>query len=636
MKRRLLSYILTMIMTISILGSSVSAYAAETGTVTEGIVESSGNEVIESEASEDNIEEETVEGTEETVVEVEEINTAEDVKEAVKYEDVQYNASEHALDVLTYEEFLSALEGNGTAVASSKIYTQERKTIKAITNKIYSVNEFNLDYELSADNVNCSSVSGNVALRTLPTPNLQVIVNNPESLKDNDPTTETQIIWIYNDSDVDGDDIVARLVEGFPEGYILGGLNDNSGTEIGFVTRFFNPGTYSIDYHVMDSSQEINGMRYTIDVQPQGDYNIYEGNLSASDEVVSYTIPIDFSSISTAAITYVQIGETDLMVRINDEAGQEVTAMSSFNAIARRWFFIDRPAGVSGIYNYTVTVGAKSGSDYNSGSNGYRLMAGNKDSMEEMISYVDNAVLLGKYTASDSTYDFRTGYTPSKYESYYKFKADGAATVTAMTNHSQTRFKILDAETMITVYDWENDSSAHRTEYTEPFSNIEKQRLAFVAGTEYYLVLYANSPISQNFIADNITLSQGMGRLRSGRDVFTASSSITAGTSGYSSSATISIGNSVPRTAEIKSVDFVSNNGVRLSDIKSFRVKAQYGHTSWRNSVQYRMTIDYPYTEDGSSNTPLRGNWQYGFQASLKSQKMTPIVAMNYNYECGD
>lgn len=469
---------------------------------------------------------------------------------------------------------------------------------------------------------------------TLPIPNISLFVNNPDSLKNGQPTTKTELIWIYNDSDADGDSIVDHFANGFPEGYRMGWIIENN-VELGFVTRFFNPGTYTVNYYILDSNDEINGIRYTIDILTVGDYDIYSGDLSTANEVDSYTVPIDFTSTSTAAIAYVQSGETDLRVTVTDENGNEVTKMTSSDAIARRWAFIERESGMTGVHNYNVSVAVED-NDYHAGSSGYKIMAGSKKDIEEMISYVDNAVLLGKYTAKDSTYDFRTGYTPNNFESYFKFKADGAATVTVMTNYIQTRFKILDPKTMITLYDSEGDNEAHRTQYTSPFSNIEKQRLGFTAGEQYYLVIYANNPISTTFVERTIDVTQGMGVLRGGRDKFSANTSITAGTAGFSPSATISIGSTVPQTAEVKSVSFVSSDGVSLSDIKSFRVKAPRGHTSWRSSLQYIVSIDYPYTADGDKNTPLRGDWLYAFQASMSTKRMTPTIAISYDYEYGD
>lgn len=115
-----------------------------------------------------------------------------------------------------------------------------------------------------------------------------------------------------------------------------------------------------------------------------------------------------------------------------------------------------------------------------------------------------------------------------------------------------------------------------------------------------------------------------------------AKTSITGNTSGYSPSATISILDGVPETAEVQAVEFVSADGVNLSDIKSFRVKAQYGSAGWQSSEQYKVKIQYPYTANGNNNTPLKGNWLYGFQTALKTKSMTPQIAVTYEYEYGD
>lgn len=608
-KTRLFRWVLLIVMSVAFIGNTMCIQAAE---------------LLESEI--------VVEETESLTAEAEETDTiANDTEEAVDSvtEAVRLEVTDYSVPTLSYEEFKDSI-ANGTATHSGVAVPENGKNfIDEIAGNTYLSDDFDLNYELS---VAVSSASGE---RTIPEPNLQIFVDNVDSLKNGSATTQTVLVWQFDDSDLDGDTIEERWIEGFPEGYILGVLRASDNTPVGFVTQFSNPGTYTVDYYVMDSSEEFNGIRYTLDVLTVGDYSVNSGALSSAEDIDTYTVPIDFSAMSTAAIAFVQSGETNLLVTITDESGEEVKRMSSTDAIARRWCFIDKPANVDRVYNYTVTV-AVSNNDYHENSSEYRLMAGSKSDMEEMISYVDNAVLLGKYTASDDTYDFRTGYTPSGFESFYKFTADGVTTVTAMTNHVETRFRILEASTMTEVYDSEDDESAHRTEYTSPFTNIEKQRLGLVSGVEYYLVLYANDSISPIFVEDNITLTQGMGVLKSGKDVFEANSSITAGTSGYSSSATISIQDGVPETAEVKSVDFVSSNGVGLSDIKSFRVKAQYGLTSWQNSVQYRMTINYPYTADGNNNTPLIGDWLYGFQAALESQTMTPQITINYEYEYGD
>lgn len=204
------------------------------------------------------------------------------------------------LQVLSYEEFKEELK-NGTSTYSNSVsLTDGKKSISEITDKTYSIDDFNMDYKLTVDVSNISNT------KTAPTPNLQIIVDNADSLKNGSATTDTVLIWLYNDSDADGDTITARMVEGFPEGYILGGLNDNTGREIGFVTEFFNPGEYTVDYYVMDSHQKISGIRYTLDVLTKGDYSVYTGELSSPTVIDTYTVPIDFSAISTAAMDRLQ------------------------------------------------------------------------------------------------------------------------------------------------------------------------------------------------------------------------------------------------------------------------------------------------------------------------------------------
>lgn len=637
-KTKLFKKILAVALSVALMGNVMCVQATELpekDAITENVVET--EDVTEDEIGTENTIEEAEDNAQDTEIAAD--NAEEELRDeieknaldSVEKQLISENIStiDYSLPILSYEEFKDSVESGIAMYSDMAVPMSGRKSINEMASGVHSVDEFNLDYELSVD---VSNISGE---RTLPEPNLLIYVNNIDSLKNGVPTTQTELVWLFHDSDADGDRIVDRELDGFPEGYAPQILRESDGTPYGFITHFFNPGTYTVDYYVLDSSQEINGIRYTLDVLTVGDYDVYSGELTSADDVHTYNVPIDFSSTSEAAITLVQPGETDIKITIKDENGEEVKSTYTLEAIARNWCFIDKPEGANGIYNYTVTVAVRN-NDYHVNSSGYKIMAGDRKDMEEMLSYVDGAVQLGKYTATDDTYDFRTGYTPSRFESYYKFKADGAATVTAMTKHAETRFKILDASTMLTVYDSENDNGAHRTEYTGSFPYIEKQRLGFQAGTEYYLVIYANNPISSVFVKDNITLTQGMGVLREGREVFEANSSITGGTSGYSPSATISIQSGVPKTAEVKEVDYVSSDGVMLSDIKSFRVKAQYGSAGWQNSVQYKLGIQYPYTPDGNNNTPLIGNWLYGFQTALKTKTMTPKIAIDYMYEWGD
>lgn len=160
-------------------------------------------------------------------------------------------------------EQVDSIEARLKDLAKNGMDTKENRSI--------NISELNLDYPYSAD---ASIITNNdIMPLTNPQPDLRLFVANPETLKDGQPTTKSELIWVYNDSDADGDEIVARLVEGFPEGYATA-LHDNAGNEVGFITRFTNPGTYTVDYYVMDSAQEISGIRYSLTIVTVGDYKI--------------------------------------------------------------------------------------------------------------------------------------------------------------------------------------------------------------------------------------------------------------------------------------------------------------------------------------------------------------------------
>lgn len=665
-KRKLFHFLLSIMMILSLLCNPVYVHAEEstnesftedvkkettesaeifnteiTQEVTEEVTEEIGSEKVtnkeETSTEEETGTEETTEaateeaGTEETDTEESE-ETLRSVSVEEKVLSGYIKSSSNKLQTLSYEEFKQALKDETKTFSEIETSDKGRKTISDVTEHIYKMNDVTLDYELSVDISAISDADEGIAPMTLPTPNLNIYVVNTDSLKNGSATTMTVLLWLYNDTDADGDTILARHPMGFPEGYKLGEFYDDNDNEIGFVTNFFNPGTYTVKYYVMDSSQEMNGIQYTIDVLPVGDYTEYVGNLSSADAVDTYTIPIDYATISTAAVTFIQSGETDMYAYLKDQNGNHVAYLHTNNSRARRWTLIDKPDDVNGIYNYTLTISVYN-KDFHEDSSGYKIAFGDKNDVEEMLSYIDGSVILGKYKDADKTYDCRTGYTPNDFESYFKITADGASTITALTGYQELRFKVLDAETLITLYDSEQDDTAHRGMESRDY--VEKQRLGFTAGKEYYLVLYANSPISVGFVEHSITLSQGMGRLKGGYKDFTATSSITAGTSGYSPSATIPVSNA-PKTAEVECVDFISTDGVNLSDLASFRVKPQYGLSVWRSSVAGQFCLKFPYTPDGNSNTPVNGNWSFGFKTALKTKTMKPVICIYYRYEYGD
>lgn len=101
-----------------------------------------------------------------------------------------------------------------------------------------------------------------------PIADLQYLILNPESLKDNQVTKETQIAWLYSFDgtdftyDPDGDTITGMYIGGIPQNAIIGELPGQ-----GFVTQFSEPGTYTLLFQAEDEHgalSEIWGMNIRV------------------------------------------------------------------------------------------------------------------------------------------------------------------------------------------------------------------------------------------------------------------------------------------------------------------------------------------------------------------------------------
>lgn len=101
-----------------------------------------------------------------------------------------------------------------------------------------------------------------------PIASLEYLILNPESLYNNQVTVETQIAWLYSYDgtdftyDPDGDVITGMYVGGIPQECIVGELPD-----MGFVTQFPQPGTYTLLFQAEDEHGAVSdvwGMNITV------------------------------------------------------------------------------------------------------------------------------------------------------------------------------------------------------------------------------------------------------------------------------------------------------------------------------------------------------------------------------------
>ncbi|MDD3415186.1 MAG: hypothetical protein PHY47_14445 [Lachnospiraceae bacterium] len=469
--------------------------------------------------------------------------------------------------------------------------------------------------------------------RTAPTAGLIPVIINEESLIDGQITTDTIIAFLFDDTDTDGDTIVNRFVDGSAVNYILGEING------GFVIQITEPGTYQLYYQVKDSAGEFSRvLGYTIDVIAAPiveEYQVFEGSFSSLDDSKTYNFSIDFTEMNSAAVCLVRKGYIGTKMQVFDESGNEILIKGTGSRQAKNWGFIDKPSADATICNYTVEVSPYS---YDGRASNYRIIIGDKNDTELMMSGIENTVLLEQYYEAKVNLE-NSAYVPNVGEYWYKYKRQSTSVITIPSDVSDIRFKILDVNTLKVLFDSATDSSTHRTSFVDSgsWTCAEKARLTTVVGTEYYLVVYSTNPTS------NLSLRTGSMATAVGNPVMAGSNtrvspgiSITLPSTGYSSTMTCNVtGDDLPKTGQVREVS-LSVSG--LSNVERWKAKAP-NLSSWvTNPSSFWITIDMNYKDDSSGNARLKGAWSTAFMASSsgKGKSISPNFNFYYNYEYGD
>lgn len=465
------------------------------------------------------------------------------------------------------------------------------------------------------------------------------VILNEDSLKSGQFTTETQIAWLW-DYPNENDTNLHAVYGGFPGDYCLGDLNNDAG----FITRFYTPGVHSVLYQVIDeSSGEISELRgYNVHVVPIEDFQVIEGEFSAKDEIQTYEVTVDFTTLTTntAVFGVIRKGKSNVSMTVTDSTGTEVGKEGVGPVGARAWCFIERPSAETTTETYTITMKALT---YDEAGSCFRVVVGDKKDFEPIISGLENAVWLDLYSEEKSNW-FLTSYTPNRDESWYRFTADGTMVFTLLACFPQIRFQIRDVEDLYVMFDSdeEKNNNVHRSKHCLNYGYGEKARLATTKGQDYYLVVYSQSPISaENIIEKHVNITVGKPHMGYDTTQVFSSSQLTATTSGYSPEVNIVVGDNgetLPRTAVADKITIKSaTSGIQLYMMEYWRVKYP-GAMDWTNSGYVYPTIDMGYVKDSDNNKNINGIWKISVKASSAGKTFTFVPGLDivYRYELGD
>lgn len=543
---------------------------------------------------------------------------------------------ENATDCTSNEDLQPVIISTSAAAeASHQTYSGEQCVgNRLLENIIAEKGEYRLDSTINMELLsesNCGNIVETTEMaRTAPTANLIPYISNPDSLVNGQISTDTIIVFLFDDIDSDEDTIVGRYVDGSATEYILGGIDG------GFVMQITNPGTYQLFYQVEDSAGEFSRViSFSIDVVAAEEFQVFEGSFNSAEDTAIYNFAVDFSEMDSVAVCLVRKGYVGSRIEVLDENGNQVLLRGTNSRQAKNWGFIDRPSNDATICNYSVVVTPVS---YENRASDYRIIIGDKKDTERMMSGIENTVLLEQYYESQVNLQ-NSAYVPNVGEYWYKYRRESTSVITILSSVYDIRFKILDADTLEPLYDSANFSNTHKTSFTGNGSWIcaEKARLTTVVGTEYYLVVYSTSP-NEGLSLRTGSMATAVGNpvMCGGSTTISPNSSIRISSSSFSSSLTFNIsGANLPETAKVRQV---SLSGVRMSNVDRWRAKAP-NYSLWKNnSSSFNPAIDMNYINDSSNNIDLKGNWSASFKASSSGNgvTITPSFYFTYYYEYGD
>lgn len=514
--------------------------------------------------------------------------------------------------------------------------------MRLLESVLKDVEKVELDEEISTDKT-AESLTDSISIdignaRTAPTASLIPIILNEETLKDGKITTDTQIGFVYNDSDEDSDTIVNRYVGGSAADYIWAEIEE------GFIIQITVPGTYELYYQVEDSSGEMSeaiGFRIEVisatsteEPEEPEKYQVFEGSFTSAEDTATYNFSVDFSQMDSASVCLVRKGYVGTLVKVYDEAGNEVLYRGTSVRQAKNWGYIDRPSEEATVCNYTVVAKPDS---YENRASDYRIIVGDKKETELMMSGMENTVLLDQYY--DEKLNLQNNlYIPNVGEYWYKYRRNPTSIITVLSTSSTLRFKLYEADTMFEVFDSAEEPDTHRTKFvgeSHAWASAEKARLTTEVGKEYYLVVYCINPASgMPIVSGSMATAVGNPVMCPATTTIFPQISVTATRSEYSSTRTFEVnGDNIPKTGRVSAVDL---KGVRMSDINRWRLMAPEKSLWFANVGNSYPRIDFNYVKDSEANAKLKGTWSMGFQSSSSSCTFTPSFYIIYYYEYGD
>lgn len=495
----------------------------------------------------------------------------------------------------------------------------------------------NLDFsnaiDLTAELVEGGILPANVPENQAPVADPYVFVGNPDSMRDGKYTTETWffIATRWNNTDLcydpEGGPLYLATTEDFPAGYITPLSDTDYGTWAGYVVNIFNVGTYPFVFAFQDAYGGMS-QRFSLefDIISRGVFKTIE-DFTTSGVEKSYPITVDFSAASEYTVGLMATGSGGFRFEVYDTDGAQYSWGRCSMKSVRDSVILKKPAGTNGEYTFTLKI---TGTSSVGAESSYKIVYGTSDQRTYFFEDISDSVDLPYYKTvrdidNEESFEYSSASFPSDRGEYFKINATGTERVTLYSQYEGFYFKILDGDTLETLY---NGINLPTYEYSQ-YALYKRADLNFAAGKTYYVAVYHPENTSQKStyklcVGDPLTLSIS-------KKVRIPEKQVTQGISNVWSIEVES------PTGGAGFADEVMYNGSGAGwpyEQGGYFYILSPGASDWKsNGSQYGRTIKYYYENLNNPLVNAIGQWKFRFTARQSGMYPGQDVYIRYYFE---
>lgn len=473
-----------------------------------------------------------------------------------------------------------------------------------------------------------------------PVANPQLVYLNEESMHGDQFTTDT-IFFLF--TRVNGTDLVYDPDGGvttpvwnssFPSAYRRY-YEDPAGDYAGFFIHIFNEGTFTFGVAFLDgegASSEASFFR--VSITHRGVYDIIEDTLPTASDTNTHQLTVNFDSTSSYSLGVERLGSYGVSVKVINEDGTTnkstyVTNPSPSQRI-RDAITLTKPEGVSGEYTFTVEVTGYGNTSTIGASNiPYKLVFGATSQKPYFFEGAANAVNLPYYHTARSTTKAEPHYTcmspTSELGEYYIINTIGTEVVTLRSRYGAYRFKILDMQSMETLFDGANLSI-----FSDPDLDSYKSIRAdinFGSGQSYYLVIY-KIPGGNDAGFHSITV--GEPQVTMGQSIVNLPSGNVVKGQTYTLAADITTPTGNPAYTDYV---YYRCSGAGWPIEGGYVEICPPGTSEWIRSAYHDGEFKFNYQQLGSPLYRADGQWKVRFKADESGSYNSTRLTVRYYYE---